>query len=97
MTASAINPFYTTRRSPVPTAHAVRVGRPVYARLPFAPRNASPVPHLTSLYHIHQRGGNDRGSSNAALGWRSEVQAGAEHRPARASWLAAKPRHGFAA
>lgn len=25
--------------------------QPVYARLPRAPRNASPVPHLTSLYH----------------------------------------------
>ena len=29
---------------------------PVYARLPLAPRNASPVPHLTSLYHFHRAG-----------------------------------------
>jgi hypothetical protein len=50
MTTSAINPFYTIRRYPVP------VGKPVYARLPFAPRNASPVPHLTSLYHFHRAG-----------------------------------------
>jgi hypothetical protein len=25
---------------------------PIYAKLPAAPRNASPVPHLTSLYHF---------------------------------------------
>ena len=30
--------------------------QPVYARLPLAPRNASPVPHLTSLYHFHRAG-----------------------------------------
>ena len=29
---------------------------PRYARLPLAPRNASPVPHLTSLYHFHRAG-----------------------------------------
>ena len=29
---------------------------PGYARLPRAPRNASPVPHLTSLYHFHRAG-----------------------------------------
>lgn len=28
----------------------------VYARLPKAPKNASPVPHLTSLYHFYRRG-----------------------------------------
>jgi hypothetical protein len=56
MTASAINPFYATRRSPVPISNPVPVGKPVYARLPSAPRNASPVPHLTSLYHFHRAG-----------------------------------------
>jgi hypothetical protein len=30
--------------------------RPVYARLPRAPKNASPVPHLTSLYHFSRAG-----------------------------------------
>lgn len=30
---------------------------PVYARLPQAPRNASPVPHLTSLYHFSDTDG----------------------------------------
>ena len=30
--------------------------RPVYARLPQAPQNASPVPHLTSLYHFDRAG-----------------------------------------
>ncbi len=35
---------------------AIRRETPVYARLPIAPRNASPVPHLTSLYHFHRAG-----------------------------------------
>jgi hypothetical protein len=43
---NAINPFYT------PDTDA----EPVYARLPRAPKNASPVPHLTSLYHFHVAG-----------------------------------------
>src|SRR5262249_59222891 len=30
--------------------------QPVYARLPEAPRRASPVPHLTSLYHLDDTG-----------------------------------------
>jgi hypothetical protein len=53
-----INPFYATRIKPVAT-----VSRPkpeqkplpeqtLYAKLPVAPKNASPVPHLTSLYHF---------------------------------------------
>lgn len=42
-----INPFY-----------ASRVATPKFttARLPVIPRNASPVPHLTSLYHFHDAG-----------------------------------------
>ena len=36
--------------------------RSLYARLPRAPQNASPVPHLTSLYHFHRAGEyGDRG------------------------------------
>ena len=30
--------------------------RPVYAKLPLAPKTASPVPHLTSLYHFSRAG-----------------------------------------
>ena len=42
---TTVNPFFTARTKPLsPTM-------PVYARLPLAPINASPVPHLTSLYH----------------------------------------------
>jgi hypothetical protein len=56
MHSHAINPFYAARMrriaSPVPTQPA----RPAYARLPVAPKNASPVPHLTSLYHFHRAG-----------------------------------------
>jgi DNA modification methylase len=32
--------------------------QPVYAKLPRAPKNASPVPHLTSLYHFDDDGRN---------------------------------------
>ncbi|NJN40714.1 MAG: hypothetical protein HC807_07715 [Gammaproteobacteria bacterium] len=42
-----INPFYQTRRR----VNVTRCIAPGYARLPLAPINASPVPHLTSLYH----------------------------------------------
>jgi len=55
MNAKPINPFYsagarrTTVRQDAPL-------EPIYARLPIAPRNASPVPHLTSLYHFHRAG-----------------------------------------
>ncbi|QVL31638.1 hypothetical protein KIH39_22770 [Telmatocola sphagniphila] len=49
-----INPFYAARnqRTGVPSPSL----EPIYARLPRAPRNASPVPHLTSLYHFHRAG-----------------------------------------
>jgi hypothetical protein len=50
LTAS-INPFFAARvrrqASQQPDTQ-----KPVYARLPLAPKNASPVPHLTSLYHF---------------------------------------------
>lgn len=55
---NAVNPFYTrVRHEPQavlasePTRH-----RRVWAKLPLAPVNASPVPHLTSLYHHDARG-----------------------------------------
>src|SRR5665213_4596303 len=49
------NPFYSSRLKRVAPPTEAR-DRPVYARLPLAPRNASPVPHLTSLYHFHRAG-----------------------------------------
>jgi len=55
-TIASINPFYAARtRRAAPPAQASPGGY-VYARLPLAPRNASPVPHLTSLYHFHRAG-----------------------------------------
>jgi len=56
MTASVINPFYTVQNSRISPSHSARTDKPIYARLPLAPRNASPVPHLTSLYHFHRAG-----------------------------------------
>jgi hypothetical protein len=52
---ATINPFYASRLQRVAPPSEER-DRPVYARLPLAPRNASPVPHLTSLYHFHRAG-----------------------------------------
>jgi SAM-dependent methyltransferase len=52
---STANPFYARRLKRVATLQEAH-HRPVYARLPLAPRNASPVPHLTSLYHFHRAG-----------------------------------------
>jgi hypothetical protein len=54
---TAINPFYAARlnRRAVPPRPQAKQQR-VYAKLPLAPVNASPVPHLTSLYHFHQAG-----------------------------------------
>src|SRR3984957_18942892 len=51
----AINPFYSSRLKRVAPRNEER-DRPVYARLPLAPVNASPVPHLTSLYHHAEAG-----------------------------------------
>jgi hypothetical protein len=50
------NPFYAARIGRTgPALHREPAG-PIFARLPQAPRNASPVPHLTSLYHFHRAG-----------------------------------------
>jgi hypothetical protein len=51
-----INPFYAARTGHAAPARQDRPDRPVFARLPRAPVNASPVPHLTSLYHFHRPG-----------------------------------------
>lgn len=45
---TTVNPFYAARLA----RRAARPEPPAYAKLPQAPRNASPVPHLTSLYHF---------------------------------------------
>jgi SAM-dependent methyltransferase len=54
-TTHTANPFYASRLKRVAPRTEER-DRPAYARLPLAPRNASPVPHLTSLYHFHRAG-----------------------------------------
>jgi hypothetical protein len=53
--ARGINPFYAARTGRVAQATLLRQPA-VYARLPRAPSNASPVPHLTSLYHFDRAG-----------------------------------------
>jgi len=54
-TTATINPFYAHRLKRVAPMKEER-DQPIYARLPQAPKNASPVPHLTSLYHFHRAG-----------------------------------------
>ncbi len=51
-----INPAYAARLGRSATQPRPEPAAPRYARLPLAPRNASPVPHLTSLYHFHRAG-----------------------------------------
>lgn len=52
MHAHTVNPFYAARVRPK-VDHAPQAR---YAKLPLAPINASPVPHLTSLYHFSRAG-----------------------------------------
>src|SRR6266404_8336537 len=49
------NPYYASRVKRV-APRTEEHDRLLYVRLPLAPRNASPVPHLTSLYHFHRAG-----------------------------------------
>src|SRR3954465_10815802 len=59
---NAVNPFYAARTRPATADSRTQAARPIFARLPLAPRNASPVPHLTSLYHSPKAGEyGDRG------------------------------------
>ena len=51
-----INPFFAARMGRQDASRPPRRQEPAYARLPRAPINASPVPHLTSLYHNHLAG-----------------------------------------
>ena len=59
----SINPFYAARHTRrVATPQPAPRPRIVYAKLPLAPVNASPVPELTSLYHNAEAGKyGDRG------------------------------------
>lgn len=63
---SISNPFYAERIGRTTTPCSNEPYHPVYAKLPRAPRNASPVPHLTSLYHFDRAGeyGNRRYPGN---------------------------------
>lgn len=56
----AHNPYYAARMNRVVTPPPTRPDRSstVYAKLPAAPSNTSPVPHLTSLYHFNDDGRN---------------------------------------
>ena len=62
MERPVINPFYAARNERPEILPLTEPYKPVYAKLPRAPRNASPVPHLTSLYHFSRAGEyGDRG------------------------------------
>lgn len=50
--SKSVNPFYSLN----PLADTKRHSKHRYAKLPVAPRNSSPVPHLTSLYHFDNAG-----------------------------------------
>ena len=54
--SNTVNPFYATRMTRRVRVQDDAPETPLYARLPQAPKNASPVPHLTSLYHFHRAG-----------------------------------------
>jgi hypothetical protein len=56
LSLAAIDPFYAACLSMPPSTALTEPSKPVYAKLPLAPVNASPVPHLTSLYHFSQAG-----------------------------------------
>lgn len=47
-----VNPLYSARTRGTSRTKQEEPDHPVYAKLPRAPRTASPVPHLTSLYHF---------------------------------------------
>ena len=51
-----VNPFYRPYRQSLQSRQARELSGAVYAKLPAAPRTASPVPHLTSLYHFSEAG-----------------------------------------
>jgi DNA methylase len=52
----SLNPYFAARDRRLHSHWPIEPQRAVYAKLPLAPRNASPVPHLTSLYHFSRAG-----------------------------------------
>jgi hypothetical protein len=65
---TTVNPFFAARIHRVASFPRKQPQQrrqpepPIYAKLPRAPKTASPVPHLTSLYHFHRTGEyGDRG------------------------------------
>jgi len=62
MSLQTVNPFYAARFKRALLKPQAEPYQPVYAKLPRAPKNGSPVPHLTSLYHSSRAGEyGDRG------------------------------------
>jgi len=60
--ASTINPFFAARMRLPRFSATTDPYKPVFAKLPRVPINASPVPTLTSLYHNSKAGDyGDRG------------------------------------
>ena len=60
--STTVNPFYAARQAGRRRVKAPGSKYPVYAKLPLAPINGSPVPELTSLYHNPEPGPyGDRG------------------------------------
>src|SRR5471030_2365204 len=53
---TSINPHYAARLHRPSPVRTPEPDEPIYVRLPRAPKTASPVPHLTSLYHFHRAG-----------------------------------------
>jgi hypothetical protein len=53
---SSVNPHYAARQQRVFPRQIKPSSKAVYAKLPLAPINGSPVPHLTSLYHFSRAG-----------------------------------------
>ncbi len=55
-TFTTINPFFAGRSCREASQPEPTPSLPTHAKLPLAPRNGSPVPHLTSLYHFDRAG-----------------------------------------
>ena len=53
---TTINPLYAARTQRIAPPVSTTESQPIYVKLPRAPINASPVPHLTSLYHFSRAG-----------------------------------------
>jgi hypothetical protein len=55
-TIPSLNPYFAARDRRLQSQWPTEPQQAVYAKLPVAPKNASPVPHLTSLYHFSKAG-----------------------------------------